>query len=94
MNSIFSDMMDESLLVYLDNLLIFSSDIDSHYADVRKMLLQLCEHIFEAKSSKFIFSAMKLKYLGHIVINITIAMNPEKVRAVVSWPPPILVKSL
>ena len=38
MNSIFSYMLDKSLLVYLDNLLVFSTNIESHYDDVHKTL--------------------------------------------------------
>ena len=37
MNSIFSDILDESILVYLDNLLIFSTDIELHYNDIYKI---------------------------------------------------------
>ena len=49
MNSIFSNILDGSLLVYLDNLLVFSPDIDSHNADVQKKLFQLHEHMLKAK---------------------------------------------
>ena len=78
MNSIFSDMLDESLLVYLDNLLVFSADIELHYDDIHKTLEQLCENKLKAKGSKCEFAVPKVEYLGHIVENRTVAMDPEK----------------
>ena len=84
MNSTFSDILDESLLVYLDKLLVFSLDIDSHYADIKKILLWLHKHVLKAKGSKCVFSVMKVEYIGHLVSNGTVAMDPEKVHAVAS----------
>ena len=46
----------------------------------------------KAKGSKCEFSVTKVEYLGHIVENGTVAMDPEKICAVVDWPVPILVK--
>ena len=54
-------MLDESLLVYLDNLLVLSPYIDSHYADIKKMLLWLCEHMLKAKGSKYAFVVTKIE---------------------------------
>ena len=83
-----------SLLVYLDDLLVFSADIELHYDDICKTLEWLHENKLKAKGSKCEFSVSKVKYLGHIVENGTVAMDPEKICAVVDWPVPILVKQL
>ena len=48
----------------------------------------------KAKGNKYVFAVTKVEYLHHIVANGTLAMDPEKVRAVASWPPPKSVKSL
>ena len=53
MHSIFSDILDESLLVYPDDLLVFSADIESHYNDIHKTLEQLDENKLKAKGSKY-----------------------------------------
>ena len=53
MHSIFSDILDESLLVYLNDLLVFSADIESHYNDIHKTLEQLHENKLKAKGSKY-----------------------------------------
>ena len=94
MNSIFSDMLDESLLVYFDDLLIFNTDIELHYDDVCKGLKQLHENKLKAKGSKCEFAVTKVEYLGYIIENGTVAMDPEKIRAVVAWPVPVLLKQL
>ena len=58
------------------------------------MLLWLHEHVLKNKGSKCIFSVIKIEYIGHIVANFTIAIDPKKVCAVASWPSLKLVKLL
>ena len=94
MNSIFSDMLDENLLFYLDNLLVFSVDIELHYDDICKALEQLCKYHLKAKGSKCEFVVTKVEYLGHILENRAVAMDPEKIHTVVYWTVPILIKQL
>ena len=92
MNSIFSDMLDESLLDYLDNLLVFSAGIELYYDYICKTLEQLYENKLKAKGSKCGFAVTKVEYFGHIVENGTIAIDPEKIRVIVAWPLPVSVK--
>ena len=66
MNSIFSDMLDESLLVYLDNLLIFSTDIESHYDDVHKNLEQLHQNKLRQKVASVNLLLPKLSTLAKL----------------------------
>ena len=81
-------------MVYLDDLLVVSADIELHYNDVHKTLDWLCESKLKSKGSKCEFAVAKVKYLGHIVEKGTVAMDPEKVCAVVDWPVPLLVRQL
>ena len=87
-------MLDESILVYLDNLLAFSTDNKLHYDNVCRALEHLHEKKLKAISSKCEIAVSKAEYLGHIVENGIIAMDPEKICAVVDWPVHILVKQL
>ena len=73
-------------MVYLDDLLVFSADIELHYNDIYKTLEQLCDNHLNAKGSKCKFAVPKVEYLSYIVENGTVAMDPEKFRAVVEWP--------
>ena len=90
MNSIFSDMLDKGLLVYLDNLLVFRTDTELHYDYICKTLEYLCEKKLKAKGSKCKFAVTKVEYLSYIVENRTIAMDPKKICAIVDWPVHIL----
>ena len=94
MNSIFSDMLDKILLVYLDDLVLFSADIELHYNDLCETLEQLYDNKLKAKGSKCEFAVSKVEYLGYIVENRTIAMDPKKICAVIDWLLPVLVKQL
>ena len=78
MNSIFGDMLDESLLVGFYDLLVFSVDIEPQYNDIHKALEQLYENCLNTKGSKYEFTVSKVEYLGHIAENGTIAMDPKK----------------
>ena len=62
-------MLDKSLLVYLDNLLVFSADIEPHDDDIRKTLEQVHVNKVKAKGSKCEYAVTKVDYLGHIVEN-------------------------
>ena len=61
MNSIFNNILDENLLVYLNNLLVFSADIELYYDDVCKALEQLCENKLKSKVSKCEFAVFKVE---------------------------------
>ena len=52
MNSIFNDMLDESLLIYLDDLLIFRAEIQSHYNDIHKALEQFHDNKLKVKGNE------------------------------------------
>ena len=88
MNSVFSDMLDERLLVYLDDLLVYSESLDQHLIDVRQTLQRLRDNQLKAKRSKCEFAVQHVEYLGHIIAKGTVAMDPSKVSAVREWPVP------
>ena len=69
--------------MYLDDLLVFSTDIESYYYDVYKTLELLHKNKLKAKGSQCEFFVTKVKYLGHIVKSGTVTMDPEKICAVV-----------
>ena len=69
-------------MVYFDDLLVFSADIESNCNDVFKTLEQLLENHLKAKGNKCEFTVIKVEYLGYIVENKTVAMDPEKICAV------------
>ena len=88
MNNVFKDVMGKFVLVYLDDILIFSKNLEEHRMHVRHVLETLRKQRFYAKASKCTFCSSELEYLGHIVGRDGIKVDPRKVSAVVDWPIP------
>mgnify|MGYP000961308023 FL=1 len=94
MNFIFNAYTNDFVLVYLDDILVFSKNKEDHAKHLRLVLDKLREHQFYAKFSKCEFWLDEVLYLGHIISAKGIAVNPEKVSAIVNWEPPQNVKQL
>jgi hypothetical protein len=95
MNSVFHDFIKSGfVIVYLDDLLVFSKTQEEHLAHVRKVLERLREHKLYAKLVKCHFMASELKYLGHVVGRDGIKPDPDKVQVIKDWPTPTGVHSV
>ena len=94
MNSIFSDILDVFVVVYLDDILIFSPSFDDHRVHVSNVLSRLSSHNLFAKLSKCSFDQDNVEFLGHSISAFGISPLPEKVSAVTSWPTPSTVKDV
>ncbi|KAJ9512911.1 hypothetical protein QJQ45_029113, partial [Haematococcus lacustris] len=91
MNDVLHDLLDDCVLVYLDDILIFSRTPQEHIAHLRRVLDLLRKHKLYAKLSKCEFGMDQTSFLGHIVSASGIACDPAKVAAVESWPIPTTV---
>ena len=67
MHEIFHDLLDSCVVIYLDDILIFSRTKEQHIQDIKKVLETLRHHKFYAKRSKCEFMKRKISFLGHIV---------------------------
>src|SRR5258708_1021757 len=77
------------VLVYIDDILIYGGkDIQEHRTIVRKVLELLRSHHLYLKPEKCDFEQTKVEYLGMIIGENTVAMDPIKVQAVTKWPIP------
>ena len=92
MNSIFMEYLDKFVVVYLDDILIYSKNKGEHFEHLRLVLEKLKEHRLYAKFSKCEFWLPEVTYLGHVISGKGIAVNPERVQAVLDWTPPEIVK--
>ena len=89
MNEILKDLVNEGhVVVYLDDILIFSDSLEQHRKLVRRVLSVLREHKLFLKPEKCFFEQTEVNYLGLIVGNGELRMDPEKVTAVAEWPKP------
>src|SRR4051812_2171815 len=94
MNSIFMEYLDKFLVIYLDEILIYSKNEEEHAEHLRLVLMKLREHRVYAKFSKCEFWLPEVTYLGHMISAKGIAVNTERVQAVLDWTPPESVKQV
>ena len=92
--TIFSDLLDIFVVIYLDDILIFPKKLEEHQAIVREVLCRLQQHSLYAKASKCRFHCSSLEFLGLIVLRNGLKMCPNKVQAIQDWPTPKNVKEV
>ena len=88
MNSLFFDSLDIFVIVYLDDILIYSKDKKTHVQHVERVLDRLREHKWFCKLKKCDFAETRVEYLGHIISHGTIAIDDTKMKAVREWKTP------
>ena len=67
MNAVMSGYIDNFVLVYLDDILVYSNNAEEHKAHLRQVFNRLREHKLQAKLKKYEFRKLYVKYLGHVV---------------------------
>ncbi|SOV05551.1 uncharacterized protein UDID_18456 [Ustilago sp. UG-2017a] len=78
MNDTFKDMLDRSLIIYLDDLLIYSSTLEQHQGHVSAVLARLRQAGLYAKAEKCQFSTSQTEFLGFVVSDQGVSMDPSK----------------
>ncbi|XP_063841035.1 uncharacterized protein LOC135089423 [Scylla paramamosain] len=94
MEYVFSDQVFVTLLVYLDDLLVFARSVDEHLDRLEGMLKLLRKHGLKLKPSKCHILKPQVRYLGFIISKEGINTDPEKIRAVQEWPVPRTVREV
>ncbi|PIL31772.1 hypothetical protein GSI_06476 [Ganoderma sinense ZZ0214-1] len=89
MNDIFKDLIIlGKVTIYLDDILIFTNDIEEHRTLVREVLKRLAERDLFCKPEKCEFEQPKVEYLGVLVSENRVEMDPVKVKGIAAWPVP------
>ena len=88
MHRVFQPYLDQFVVVFVDDILIYSQSEWEHVDHLRIILQLLRDHQLYAKFSKCKFCLTEVRFLGHVVSASSVSMDPEKVEAVMSWERP------
>ncbi|GBG78608.1 hypothetical protein CBR_g27834 [Chara braunii] len=88
MTNEFRAMLDRFVLVYLDNILIYSRSLENHLEHLRRVLETLRGAKYKANRDKCEFVQQELEYLGHFVTPEGISLLSDKIQAIQEWPEP------
>jgi hypothetical protein len=88
MNDVLRPYLRRSVLVFFDDILIYSSSWAEHLQHISIVLNELRAHQLQLKNLKCSFGASSVAYLGHIISEAGVSMDVDKVAAVSAWPQP------
>jgi hypothetical protein len=94
MNSVFMLELDKFVVVFIDDILVYSKNDDEHTEHLHIVLQRLRDHRLYAKLSKCDFWLREIKFLGHTISLDGISVDPEKVQEVMNWKPPTTVRQI
>jgi hypothetical protein len=91
MNSVFMPELDKFVVVFIDDILVYSKNEEEHARHLRVIVQRLRDHQLYAKFCKCAFWLKEVPFLGHIISAEGIAVDPSKVQEVLDWKSPRLV---
>jgi hypothetical protein len=94
MNSVFMLELDKFVVVFIDDILVYSKNEDEHTKHLHIVLQRLRDHRLYAKLSKCDFWLKEIKFLGHTISQDEISVDPEKVQEVMNWKPPATLRQI
>ena len=94
MNAVFKPYLRKFVLVFFDDILVYSRTFDDHLSHIAIVLKLLRCNTLYAKRFKFYFGVLQVEYLGHFISGKGVSTDPRKVEAVENWPVPKTVKQL
>ncbi len=94
MNKVFMEFLDKFVVVFIDDILIYSKSEEEHEQHLRLVLKKLKEHQLYAKFSKCDFWLSEVKFLGRVITTQRVAVDPSNVESVTKWTPPKTVSQI
>ena len=93
-NDVFKPYSRKYVLVFFDDILVYSKGEEEHKEHLKKVLQVLVDHKLYAKRSKCVFAASEVEYLGHVISSDGVKTVSKKIAAMVEWPKPQTLKAL
>lgn len=94
MNTVFAPLLRKCVLVFVDDILVYSNSLQEHVQHLQQVFELLQDHGLYVKASKCSFAQQHLEYLGHIIGVTGVATDLAKIQAVSKWPVPKTLKQL
>lgn len=94
MNTIFEPFLRKGVLVFIDDILIYSRTLEDHIRLLRAVFSVLTEQKLKVKRSKCVFAQSSLTYLGHVISAQGVSTDARNIQSVLNWPVPSNVKEI
>ncbi|KAL0536137.1 hypothetical protein IC582_025071 [Cucumis melo] len=94
MNRVFKDFLDSFVIVFIDDILVYSKTEAEHEEHLHQVLETLRANKLYAKFSKCELWLKKVSFFGHVVSSEGVSVDPAKIEAVTSWPRPSTVSEI
>lgn len=94
MNAVFREHLRKFVLIFFDDILIYSRSREEHISHLRVVFKIMRANKLYAKKSKCEFATRKVEYLGHFISAEGVSTDPAKIKAITEWPKPKNLKAL
>jgi hypothetical protein len=94
MNKVFMEYLDKFVVVFIDDMLVYSRSEEEHEGHLHLVLQKIRDHKLYAKLSKCVFWLKQVAFLGHVIWKGGISVDPSKVQDVLSWKAPTSVSDI
>ncbi|CAI7836634.1 unnamed protein product, partial [Closterium sp. NIES-53] len=94
MNEAFRPLLDKCVIIYFDDILVYSRDKQQHLADSEEVFTVLDKHRLLTKGSKCEFLQDRLEFWGHVILEAGVKIDPKKLDTVKAWHPPTNITEL
>lgn len=88
MDNVLKDLQNDVCLVYLDDIIVFSTSLQEHIINLEKVFKKLRESNFKIQLDKSEFLKLETEFLGHVVSTEGVKPNPDKIKAIAKYPLP------
>jgi hypothetical protein len=87
-NNILRPFLDKFVVVYLDDITVYSTSYEEHLQHLRQVFEALAKHKLYANPAKYVFNQPEVKFSGHIIGKGTVRVMEDKIQAINEWPQP------